>query len=226
MKKCYKTELHTHTAPVSSCSEITAKHLVEIYKANGYDSIVLTNHFITEFKGGTVQEKIKCYLEDYYKCCEEGKLVGLHVILGAELRFTENSNDYLIFGICPDELIDIYTLLPYGIDNFYHEYKNDKNVILQAHPFRDGMEMVKRESLDGIEVFNLHPNHNSRVGIAAKYAYENNMIATCGSDFHHLGHECLCGILTNEPLKNSYDVANVLKTGDYHMTIGNYMVNL
>jgi len=226
MEKYYKTELHTHTTPVSSCSEISTKQLVELYKENGYDSIVLTNHFLTGLQGETVEEKIKWYLEDYYKCCEEGKLVGLNVILGAELRFTENSNDYLIFGICPGELINIYKLLPYGIDNFYREYKNDKNVILQAHPFRNGMEKVKRESLDGIEVFNLHPNHNSRVGIAAKYAYENNMIATCGSDFHHLGHECLCGILTKKLLKDSYDVANVLKTGDYHMTIGNYIVSI
>ena len=226
MEKYYKTELHTHTTPVSSCSEISTKQLVELYKENGYDSIVLTNHFLTGLQGETAEEKIKWYLEDYYKCCEEGKLVGLNVILGAELRFTENSNDYLIFGICPDELINIYKLLPYGIDNFYREYKNDKNVILQAHPFRNGMEKVKRESLDGIEVFNLHPNHNSRVGIAAKYAYENNMIATCGSDFHHLGHECLCGILTKKLLKDSYDVANVLKTGDYHMIIGNYIVSI
>lgn len=226
MEKCYKTELHTHTAPVSACSEIGTKQLVEIYKENGYDSVVLTNHFLTLLEGETVEEKVKWYLQDYYKCCEEGKLVGLNVILGAELRFTENCNDYLVFGICPEDLIQIYKMLPYGIDNFYREYKNERNVILQAHPFRNGMEKVNRESLDGIEVFNLHPNHNSRVGIAAKYAYENNMIATCGSDFHHLGQECLCGILTKEPLKDSYDVANVLKSGDYRMTIGNYVMNV
>jgi len=226
MEKYYKTELHTHTSPVSGCSDIDTKRLVEIYKENGYDSVVVTNHFMAQLQGETVEEKVKWYLEDYYKCLEEGKRSGINVILGAELRFTENSNDYLIFGICPDEMVQIYKLLPYGIDEFYRQYKNEKNVILQAHPFRNGMEKVKPESLDGIEVFNLHPNHNSRIGIAAKYAYENNMIATCGSDFHHYGEECLCGILTREPLKDSYDVANVLKAGAYRMTIGNYQINL
>ena len=226
MERYYKTELHAHTKPVSSCSDIEAKKLVQIYKENGYDSVVRSNHFTTYMQGESVEEKIKWYLEDYYNCCEEGARIGLNVILGAEIRFTQNNNDYLIFGICTEDLFEIYKMLPYGIDRFYCEYKNEKNIIIQAHPFRDGMERVKPESLDGIEVFNVHPNHNSRIGLAAKYAHENNMIATCGSDFHHHGQECLCGILTKEPLKNSYDVSNVLKGVDYNITIGNYLVNL
>lgn len=226
MEKYYKTELHVHSKPVSSCSEIETKHLVNIYKENGYDGIVLTNHFTPELLGDTIDDKIKWYLEDYYNCVKEGKAVGLNVILGAELRFTQNHNDYLIFGICPEELFDIFKRLPDGIDKFYSEYKNDRNVIIQAHPYRDGMEKVDKNSLDGIEVFNLHPGHNSRVGVSAKYAKENNMIATCGSDFHHYGQECLCGILTKKPLLDSYDVAEVLKKREYLMSIGGYTVSL
>lgn len=226
MVRYYKTELHTHTSPVSVCSEIEPKQLVKIYKENGYDSVVVTNHFTTHLKGETVREKINWYLEDYYKCFEAGNLIGLNVILGAEIRFTENNNDYLVYGICPEDLIDIYGMLSYGIDRFYREYKNENNIIIQAHPFRDGMQSVKPESLDGIEVFNMHPNHNSRIGIAAKYARENNMIAICGSDFHHCGQECLCGILTEKPIENSYDVAGVIKRRDYNMAIGDYIVNL
>ena len=226
MKKCYKTELHAHTKPASECSDIKPKELVKIYKENRYDSIVLTNHLTIHLQGETIEEKINWYLEDYYKCLEEGELVGLNVILGAEIRFTENNNDYLIFGICPEDLIDIYKMLPYGIDRFYCEYKNEKNIIIQAHPFRDGIERVNNKSLDGIEVFNMHPNHNSRIGLAAKYANENDMIVTCGSDFHHHGQECLCGILTNKLLKNSYDVSNVLKSRKYNISIGNFLVNI
>jgi len=225
MSKYYKTELHAHTSPVSGCSDILPEDLIRIYKESGYDSIVVTNHFITTtLKGETCEEKVKWYLEDYYKCCEEGSRLGLNVILGAELRFTENNNDYLIFGICPEELADIYELLPYGIDNFYKEYKNDKNIIIQAHPMRDGMQSVNPKSLDGIEVFNMHPNHNSRIGLAAKYACENGMIATCGSDFHHLGQDSLCAVLTKKPLKNSYDVAKALKSGKYSMSVSDFLI--
>jgi len=226
MKKQYKTELHTHTSPASGCSDIDPKELARIYSANGYDSVVITNHFTPKLQDETPQEKVKQYMEDYYKCAEEGARLDLNVILGAEIRFTENNNDYLIYGICPEDLINIYELLPYGIDNFYAEYKNEKNIIIQAHPFRDKMESVNPESLDGIEAFNMHPNHNSRIGLAAKYASDNNMIVTCGSDFHHYGQECLCGILTKKPLKDSYDVEKALKNGKYNMFIGNHMVSL
>lgn len=226
MKKYYKTELHTHTKPVSSCSDIEPKQLANIYKENGYDSVALTNHFTVMLQGESLQDKINWYLEDYYQCFEEGKRIGLNVILGAEVEFTECYNDYLIFGIGPEDLIEIYKMLPYGIENFYREYKNEKNIIIQAHPFRNGNERANPKSLDGIEVFNMHPSQNSRIALAAKYASENNMIATCGSDFHHHGQECLCGILTKKQLKNSYDVADVLKKGDYKMTIANYLVSI
>lgn len=227
MSKCYKTELHAHTSPVSGCSDIEPTNLIEIYKEAGYDSVVIANHFISQtLRGETVNDKVKWYLEDYYKCCEAGEKLNLNVILGAELRFTENNNDYLIFGICPEELSDIYELLPYGIDNFYKEYKKENNVIIQAHPFRDGMQSVNPESLDGIEVFNMHPNHNSRIGFAAKYARENNMIATCGSDFHHYGQDSLCALLTKKPLKSSYDVAKVLKSGKYSMSVSDFLIEI
>ena len=57
MEKYYKTELHAHTKPVSMCSDIDTKQLVKIYKENGYDSIVLTNHFITQLQGETAEER-------------------------------------------------------------------------------------------------------------------------------------------------------------------------
>jgi len=146
------------------------------------------------------------------------------VILGAEIRFTENINDYLIYGITPEDLTDIYELLYHGIDNFYKVYKNDRNVIIQAHPFRDHMEKVDVKSLDGIEVFNMHPHHNSRIGFAAQYAKVNNMIATCGSDFHHVGHEGMCGILTENALMNSFDIADILKSKNYCMYISDFLI--
>ena len=226
MEKCYKTELHTHTKPVSGCSDILPADLAKIYKERGYDSVVIANHFTLQLPGETAEDKIKYYLEDYLKCLEAGKKCGLNVILGAEIRFAENSNDYLVFGICPDDLINIYNLLPYGIDRFYREYKNENIIIIQAHPFRDNMKPVNPASIDGIEVFNMHPNHNSRIGIAAGYARENDMIAICGSDFHHYGQECLCSILTETLLKDSFDVARVLKSRNYKMNIGGYVTEL
>lgn len=218
----FKTELHAHTTPASGCSEITPEHLIEVYKEKGYTSIALTNHFIVD--DADPQEKITKYLDDYYKTIEIGKKEGINIILGSEIRFSENYNDYLIYGIIPDDLYDINSLLYKGIDNFYKEYKNDKNIILQAHPFRNGIELANPESIDGIEAFNLHPGHNSRVGFAAQYARKHGFLITCGTDYHHFGHEGLCGILTKEPITDSHQLAQVLKNKDYIIDISGYKV--
>ena len=218
----FKTELHAHTTPASGCSEITPEHLIEVYKEKGYTSIALTNHFIVD--DADPHEKITKYLDDYYKTIEIGKKEGINIILGSEIRFSENYNDYLIYGIIPDDHYDINALLDKGIDNFYKEYKNDKNIILQAHPFRNGIELANPESIDGIEAFNLHPGHNSRVGFAAQYARKHNFLITCGTDYHHFGHEGLCGILTKEPITDSHQLAQVLKNKDYIIDISGYKV--
>lgn len=218
----FKTELHAHTTPASGCSQIPPEYLVKVYKEKGYTSIALTNHFM--YDTADAEEKITKYLDDYYKTLELGKKEGINILLGSEIRFSENNNDYLIFGINPEDLYNINSLLDKSIDNFYKTFKNDKNIILQAHPFRDGMESVNPESLDGIEVFNVHPGHNSRIGFAAKLARENNFIVTCGTDYHHFGHEGLCGILTKEPLTDSFKLAEALKKREYIIDISGYKV--
>jgi len=217
----YKTELHLHTSPASSCSEIPPEKAVETYAKLGYDSIVVCNHFYPGMR--FVEDKETCireYLADYDKAVETGKRLGVHVILGCELRFTENNNDYLIYGIDRDFLFWAFDRLDAGIEAFSKEFRSEDHLIVQAHPFRNGMTHVEPELLDGIEAFNMHPSHNSRVAIAARYAREHNMIMTAGTDYHHPGHEGCAAILTREPLTDSHDIVKLLKSGDYIFEVG------
>lgn len=218
----YKTELHAHTTPASACSQITPEYLTEVYKKCGYTSVVLTNHFMYREGEYDPGERIAAYLDDYEKARVFGRRNGINVILGAELRFSENINDYLIYGIEEKDLYTIDSLLSEGVDNFYRVFKNEKNILVQAHPFRDGMERANPKSLDGTEVFNLHPGHNSRIGFAAKYAREHGHIITGGTDYHHFGHEGLGGIFTKEPITDSCQLAAILKSGDYLINISGY----
>ena len=82
-----------------------------------------------------------------------------------------------------------YECLDMSVEEFSKKYRNDKRLLIQAHPFRNGMTEVPPEYLDGIETFNMHPNHNSRVAVAAKYAKKHHLIQTVGTDYHHPGHE-------------------------------------
>ena len=41
----FRTELHAHTSPVSSCADFPPEEVIRRYAAIGYDAIAVTNHF-------------------------------------------------------------------------------------------------------------------------------------------------------------------------------------
>lgn len=221
----YRTELHAHTNPASPCSNFTPEEVIQRYAELEYDSIVISNHF---YPGNRFcEDKEKCiteYLKDYTKAVTAGKKAGINVIFGCELRFEENFNDYLLFGIDPEFMGFAFDSMPIGLECFSKAFRSDETLIIQAHPFRDRMTEMPAELLDGVEVFNLHPGQNSRVGFAAKYAKEHNLIVTCGTDFHHEGHQGMVALLTKNEMKTSHDIAKALKSRNYLIEIGGCVV--
>lgn len=215
----YKIELHAHTRPGSGCSTVSPEMMVEVHKQLGCDAVVITNHFEPSYfykRFSSKQELVDKYLEGYYQTYELGKKAGLTVILGMEIRFEENNNNYLVFGVDEDFVAKASEYLDGTLERFYKEMKNDRNVIIHAHPFRPGMTIMPKEYLDGVETFNLHPQHNSRVGEAARYAYENNFeITTCGSDFHDVPQHGLALTRTKTLPKDSFELAELIKSHDY-----------
>lgn len=207
----YTTELHAHTNPASFCGDFPANEVVDFYVAAGVNTLSITNHFNSNLLIGNLNENINNYLSDYRlaKECANG---NINIILGIEIRFDGSNNDYLVFGIEEDELPFYAELTPYGIENFYKQVKNDRNVIIQAHPFRDGVTRAPIDSIDGIEAYNLHPNHNQRNALATQHARKNNLLVTGGSDFHHVTHHALCLLRSKTELKNSFDVADAIKS--------------
>ena len=77
------------------------------------------------------------------------------------------------------------------------------------------MTQIEPHLLDGIETFNLHPGHNSKVAIAAGYAKKHDLIPIVGTDYHHFGHEGLGALLTKTEMKTTSDIVTVLKNRDY-----------
>lgn len=212
----YKIELHAHSKPVSPCSDIPPEDLVALHKKLGYDAFVLTNHFMIFSQEQDKNTFLNNYIEGYEKTFELGEKSGIKVYLGAEIRFTENNNDYLIYGVNKEILSEIYDYLPYGIENFRKKFPMENSVFIQAHPFRNGIERVNPQLLDGLEVFNMHPGHNSRVGVASRYAKENGLsLITVGTDYHHYGHEGLSALRTKTLPKDSFKLAEILKKQDY-----------
>ncbi len=221
----FKIELHAHTMPVSSCGRVSPEDTVKNYADIGCDCLVITNHLNPDWLEGDPAVRAEEYLSDYFRAKAYGDTCGMRVILGVEIRFAENSNDYLVYGIEPEDIAKIIPFLDKGISEFYRGIKTEKNLILQAHPFRKNMELAPIDSIDGIEVFNCHPNHNSSIALAARYAKAHNFIYTGASDYHHPEHEGVCLTRLSKLPKDSMELAEILKTRDYIFEIeGNIVI--
>ena len=218
----FRIELHAHTNPVSGCSEILPEEMAKIYNQKGYDGIVITNHLFP-WDAKDKESYITRHLSGYEETKKAAEGTNLKVYLGAEVRFEENSNDYLIYGVDREILESFFDYYKKGIKAFRTEVKLPNSVFVQAHPFRNGMVRAESQYLDGIETLNLHPNHNSAVAVATRYAKEQGFkIKTIGSDFHHknVGHEGVSALRTRFLPKDSFEIAEILKSGDYIFEIG------
>ncbi|MBQ7120968.1 MAG: PHP domain-containing protein [Clostridia bacterium] len=214
-------DTHIHTKEASSCSRVWAADIVNRYKELGYDGLIITDHFsASQFKrhGETYAEQVQKYLSGY-RAAKEFETEDFHIILGMELRFLENDNDYLVYGFDEDFVIN-NDLTRYNDPEEFRPVIEANNLIMfQAHPFRIGMTVVDPELLDGVEVYNGHGDHDSRNDIALKWAEKHGLRKLSGSDFH--GNLSLepGGIYFEEYLTDSKQVAEALRSGKYTLKV-------
>ncbi len=225
----YKIELHAHTKPCSSCSSTSPENMVKYCKEAGCDAVAITNHLqphwhISNFN--SKKELMDKFLWDYRETKRIGDMEGLTVILGVEVHLAENNNDYLIYGIDEDFIGTAAEYLHADLKTLYTELKDDKNVFIHAHPFRNNMTRMPDEYLDGIETFNMHPGHFGNVSRVCQYAKEHDFkITTCGSDFHDVPNHGLALLRTKTLPKDSFELAELLKSRDYLFDIsGNIII--
>lgn len=213
----FKTELHAHTSEVSPCGHVTAPEVADRFIAEGYSSLVITNHYsryIIDNLKGTWREKMDYYMYPYYLMREHAG-DRLHVILGCELRFEGNINDYLIYGITEEFLRENPDLHKMSLRSFAPLARENGFLVVQAHPFRNGIEIVPPELLDGMETFNGTPSYDGRNAIADAWAKRYGLIRTSGSDFHNPDQYGTGGILTSAAIRTGEELVAVLKSGDY-----------
>ncbi len=213
----FKTELHAHTSEVSPCGHVTAPEVADRFLAEGYTSLVITNHYssyIIDNHKGTWREKMDHYMRPYYLMREHAG-DRLNVILGCELRFEGNINDYLIYGITEDFLRENPDLHKMSLRSFTPLARENGFLVVQAHPFRNGIEIVSPELLDGMETFNGTPTYDGRNTIADAWAKRYGLIRTSGSDFHNPDQYGTGGILTSAAIRTGEELVAVLKSGDY-----------
>lgn len=212
----FKYDTHVHTSETSRCGKIDAETVVRLYKNAGYHGIVITDHYIREFFENMPDtdwnKKIDRYLSGYNKAFEEGKRTGLTVILGMELRFEENINDYLVYGFDKEFLYDNPMLYKMNIESFKQFIENTPLLVYQAHPFRTTSTPANPKYLHGIEIYNGNPRADSHNQLAFDRAVKYNLKMLSGSDFHREEDLARGGIILNEAPADSLEFAGIIGT--------------
>lgn len=212
----YKYDLHVHTKQTSYCGRVDAAVIPSLYKEKGYSGIAITDHYYAYFFD-TMEEKdweskINRYLTGYRIAKEEGKKIGMDILLGIELTFKENMNDYLIYGITESFLLKYPELFHYGLSDF-RELANEHDLLIyQAHPFRNHITRADTTLLDGIEVYNGNGRHDSKNDLALAHAKTNNMRHISCSDFHQYEDLAKGGVLMPKRISSSSDLVEYLKS--------------
>ncbi len=208
-------ETHFHTSEVSRCGKVKASDAVRLYKEKGYHGIVVTDHFCTDFfeRLGALSwdAKVDAYLEGYHAARAAGKACGIQVILGLEYAFPGTFDDILVYGVTPEMLKanpDMYRLGPVG---FAKLAQRENLLLIQAHPFRPYITRVYEDMLEGLEVYNGNPRHDSDNGKAARLAQKKGWVQLSGSDFHQEGDVAAGGILLSEMPSDSPSFAAMLR---------------
>lgn len=226
----YRTELHAHCSPASPCGDLPPEEVVRIFYESGYSGLALTNHFFPNLSkqilGEMNKEKyLDMYFDNFYRAHETGEKLGIKVWLGAELRWcSEGDSDYLIYGVDESMLREIFDYLYADPATFIRDCKSEKSFFIQAHPFRNGCTALDAGLLDGVEVFNMHPNHNSRPAFAARHYQGSGLKVMLGTDYHHPGHHNLSATRMSTLPQDSFELAQYLKQGNYIMEVGESII--
>lgn len=219
----FKIETHLHTCHSSACARMTARQIVDAYLAAGYHGLILTDHynrdtfsFLNVDPAGDT-DRLAAFLTGYRELARIGQKRGLKIYRGAEVRFDGSWNDYLLFGYSDELLRDPEAVFTMGVERFYELVKADGALLVHAHPYRNGSQPTTAAALDGVEVLNANHKHDNRNDLALRFARENGLLQTSGSDCHHPEFVGLGGILVEQLPENDQELVALLRSRNYKL---------
>ena len=219
----FKTEVHLHTYPVSSCAKLTPVEQVRLFKEAGYDTVFVSDHFSPHHfkKLGedlTFAEKVDKLCDAYLEAKAEGDRIGLTVLFSVELSF--HKNHYLLYGVTREFLKLREDIFDIDIDELYAHLKAHGITIIQAHSHRAGKCIPHPDHVDGFEINCClrKENFNEKTMALAK---ECGKPLTIGSDCHRPEDVGVSATLTEEKIDSIEKYLELMKAGKLILSIGN-----
>ena len=222
----YLYETHMHTCQGSACGTSTGAEHARFYKQQGYQGIIITDHF---FGGNTAaprtgkwKDRVDHYCSGFEDAWNEGQKVGLDVFFGIEQNF--EGDEYRIFGLDKQYLLDHPEIEHWTRKEQYENVHAAGGCVIQAHPFRmrGYLNAIRVCDLyaDGIEVANAG-NTQPQDAYAARYCKERGIYTIAGSDNHKSQEGCpLYGVGLDKPITTMADwVAHILQKQPHQLII-------
>lgn len=219
----YKIELHAHSAESSRCGSIKAEKVVKKYYKSGYNALVMTDHYYARFFDKIADlswnKQLEKYLKGYRIAKKTAENLDFEVFLGIEIKFINDPNEYLAYGLSSKFLGENPNLHHLNLEEFRSLIGNQKDdvLIFQAHPFRSGMAPAVDHLLDGLEVYNGNRRHDSKNEKANNYAEEHGLRKISGSDFHENEDLARGGIITEKKVDKIVGLLKVLRNNNYSL---------
>lgn len=216
MENKYLYDTHIHTVETSPCGRIPAVKTVDYYAEHGYSGLIITDHLHSQFldmhDSGDWQHVMDMYLRGYKAAKQRGDEIGFSVILGSEMRFTDNDCDYLVYNIDEEWLRTHPYVICQSEKDFFRQYHSEV-LIMQAHPFRDGNTEIFEDAIHGIEVINTNERHENHTDRALELCSRHpEYHFQCGSDMHKRPDRCRAGVLLPERITDSFQYAEMIRS--------------
>lgn len=198
---------------------MSADDVVNLYLANGYDGIVVTDHFLngnTRIKqiipDAGYEEKIDLFYTGYEAVRKAAK-GRLKVFFG--LEFSYKGTDILAYGFDKETLKACPELPEMDLRRFAGYCKEHGILAVQAHPFREAsyIDHIRLyPDYEGVETYNAARNALCNE-LSAFYAKSYGKIATGGSDIHHTNQKILSGMAFDEEINSMEQLISAIRSG-------------
>ncbi len=214
----YRYETHCHTLYTSACSRLDAVTLVRLFLENGYDGVVVTDHFLngntTVDRSQKWEKQIDDFFIGYEKVRDEGEKRGLKVFFGFEYSY--RGTDFLVYGMGREFLKAHPGLLSLGTRAFLSLARESGALTVQAHPYReaDYIDHIRLYPSDAEGMETINAARDERCNrLADILADEYALLKTGGSDIHVSSQKFLSGVETETPLESIEALVEAVRAG-------------
>lgn len=217
----FRYETHLHTAEASACSSSCAADMADRYKAEGYDGIIVTDHF---YNGNTCvdrslpwEEWVEGYCKGYEHAKARGDEIGLDVFFGIE--YGDGASDFLIYGLDKEWYKSHEGIMDLEMTRFLELVRSEGAFVVHAHPFRE-CDYIRGwlhcplyvDAIETVNASHKDPRFNERADI---YADWFGLPKTGGSDSHNTTDRYYGGgVLSPTRFSSVEDYTRAVRSGE------------